>query len=111
MPIMNAQVIQMQEARSQVPAPAPAPAAVVALEEQVHRAIETAMSDIMVPTVHKAVQESFATLARPLKNSMDSLSKKGVSVDASDLKTALDVETPLRAAFADTMRNVVVPAL
>jgi hypothetical protein len=81
------------------------------LEEQIQKAVEAAMSNLVVPAVHKSIQESFATLARPLYKSMDALGKKGVSVDSEDLKEALDLETPLKAAFADSMRNVVVPSL
>jgi len=81
------------------------------LEEQIQKAVETAMSNLVVPAVHKSVQESFATLARPLHKSMDALGKKGVSVDSEDLKDALDIDTVLKAAFADSMRNVVVPSL
>jgi len=42
---------------------------------------------------------------------MDNLSKKGVTVNGKDLKNAIDVEAPLKAALADNMRNVLVPAL
>ena len=81
------------------------------LEEQVQKAVIAAMSDLVVPAVRKSVQESFATLARPLHKSMDSLTKNGVSVDSDDLKEALDVETPLKAAFADSLKNILVPSL
>lgn len=98
--------------------PIPPPASAVAptidqsvLEEQVQKAVHAAMSDMVVPAVRKSVQESFATLARPLHKSMDTLSKHGVSVDADDLKDALDVETPLKAAFAESLKTVLVPSL
>jgi len=97
-----------------IPTPAPAVAPTIdpaVLEEQVQKAVEAAMSDMVVPAVHKSVQESFATLARPLHKSMDTLSKNGVSVDADDLKDALDVETPIKAAFADSLKSVLVPSL
>mmetsp|Transcript_660 Transcript_660/g.1513 ORF Transcript_660/g.1513 Transcript_660/m.1513 type:complete len:1077 (-) Transcript_660:183-3413(-) len=99
-----------------IPVPTPAPVVAqtidpVMLEEQVQKAVEAAMSDVVVPAVRKSVQESFATLARPLHKSMDALSKNGVSVDSDDLKEALDVETPLQAAFADSLKNLLVPSL
>jgi len=99
-----------------IPVPSPAPAVAqtidpVVLEEQVQKAVEAAMSDLVVPAVRKSVQESFAILARPLHKSMDALNKNGVSVDSDDLKEALDVETPLKAAFADSLKNVLVPSL
>ena len=100
-----------------IPIPPVAPATASAtidpamLEEQVQKAVEAAMSEKVIPAVRKSVQESFATLARPLHKSMDSLSKNGVSVDSDDLKEALDIDTPLKAAFADSLKNVLVPSL
>lgn len=101
-----------------IPVPPTAPQQPVAaaidpsvLEEQVQKAVEAAVSGLVVPAVQKSVQESFATLARPLHKSMDALSKNGVSVDSEDLKEAMDVETPLKVAFADNLKNVLVPSL
>ena len=82
------------------------------LDEQIQKAMEAAMTSIVVPAVEKSVQESFSTtLARPLQKSMNSLSKKGVSVNSDDLKEALDVETPLKEVFASSLKNVIVPSL
>ncbi|KAL3902501.1 MAG: hypothetical protein SGARI_005807, partial [Bacillariaceae sp.] len=82
-----------------------------ALDAQVSKAVSDTMTNTMVPAVNKAIQESFARLARPLRTSMDNLSKQGVSVNQDELKNALDVEAPLKAAMADTMRSVLVPTL
>jgi enhancer of mRNA-decapping protein 4 len=81
------------------------------IEALVTKAVEETMAKTMVPAINKAIQESFASLARPLRTSMDNLSKQGVSVDANDLKNALNIEAPLKAAMADNMRNVLVPTL
>lgn len=81
------------------------------LKLQVTKAVEDAMTSTVVPVVNKAIQESFASLARPLRMSMDNLSKQGVTVDQDALKKALNIETPLKAALADNMRNVLVPTL
>eukprot|EP00536_Pseudo-nitzschia_multiseries_P010882 jgi/Psemu1/259342/estExt_Genewise1Plus.C_3490007 len=81
------------------------------VRDQVQTAVEEAVSNLVVPAVNKAVKESFSSMARPLHKSMESLSSKGVSVDVDDLKDALDVETPLKAVFADSFKSVLVPAL
>mmetsp|Transcript_55022 Transcript_55022/g.133666 ORF Transcript_55022/g.133666 Transcript_55022/m.133666 type:complete len:1180 (+) Transcript_55022:247-3786(+) len=81
------------------------------LEASVNKAVEKALAKTIVPAVNKSVQESFAALARPLRSSMDNLSKQGVSVDANDLRAAIDIETPLKAALAENMRHVIVPSL
>merc|ERR1711971_140929 len=57
------------------------------------------------------IQDSVAILSRPLHKLMDSLSQKGVSVTLENLRDALDVETPLKAAFTDNLKNIVVPSL
>jgi len=81
------------------------------VRQQVQTAVDDAVSNLVVPTINKAVKESFSSMAKPLHNSMESLSSKGVSVDIDDLKDALDIETPLNAAIADSLRTVLVPAL
>jgi enhancer of mRNA-decapping protein 4 len=81
------------------------------LQASVSKAVEVALAQAVVPAVNKSVQESFAALARPLRSSMDNLSKQGVSVDMNDLRAALDIETPIRAVMAENMRHVLVPAL
>lgn len=81
------------------------------LKEQVRKAVEEAVSATVVPAVKKSIKDSFVTLARPLQNSMNELGKKGVSVDPDDLRKALDVDTPLNAAFATNIKNVLVPSL
>jgi hypothetical protein len=80
------------------------------LEEEVTKAVEKAISKL-VPSINKTVQESFASLARPLRNSMDALSKNGVTVDSKQLKEVMDVATPLKAELANTVRTVLVPTL
>jgi enhancer of mRNA-decapping protein 4 len=82
-----------------------------AIESQISKAVAETMTSAMVPAVNMAIQESFAALARPLRTSMDNLSKQGVSVNQDELKNALNIEAPLKAAMADTMRNVLVPTL
>jgi enhancer of mRNA-decapping protein 4 len=86
---------------------------VVNVESEITKAVELAMTAQFVPAVDKVLQESLASFGRPLKASMDQLGQQGVSVKAEDLQSALaeHLETPLKAAMANAMRTVLVPAL
>jgi enhancer of mRNA-decapping protein 4 len=83
----------------------------LAKQPGVGEAVEAALASKLVPAVNKIVQESLASFGRPLQSSMDRLGEQGVRVDPKDLQAALDVETPLKAALADTVRNVFIPAM
>eukprot|EP00980_Cylindrotheca_fusiformis_P012667 scaffold3103_cov136-Cylindrotheca_fusiformis.AAC.5 len=87
------------------------PASVPMDSSEITKAVEKALHAQLEPAIQKVVQDSMASLGRPLQASMDNLGKKGVSVNKKDLKDALDVETPLKAAMADTIRNVFIPAV
>lgn len=78
---------------------------------EITKAVENALEAQLEPAIQKVVQSSMASFGRPLQASMDNLGKKGVSVDKKDLEAALDVETPLKAAVAETIRNVFIPAV
>merc|ERR1712238_183534 len=81
------------------------------LEEEVTKAVEKSISKL-VPTINKKIQESFAVLARPLRNSMDSLSKKGVTLETKQLKAiTVDLGTPLKAELVSTMKTVFIPTV
>lgn len=86
---------------------------VVNVESEVTKAVEQAVSAQFVPAVNRVVQESLASFGRPLKASMDQLGKQGVSVKAEHVQSALaeHLETPLKAAMANAMVTVLVPAL
>jgi len=81
------------------------------LEKHVQKIVEANMAKFLVPAIRKSIQDSVAILSRPLHKLMDSLSQKGVSVTLENLRDALDVETPLKAAFTDNLKNIVVPSL
>jgi hypothetical protein len=80
-------------------------------KQDVNQAVEQALTAKLVPAVNKVVQESLASFGRPLQASMDKLGQQGVRVDAKDLQAALDLEIPIKAALADAMRNVFIPAM
>ena len=81
------------------------------IEQEVTKAVTAIVAHKLVPSIHKTIQESFATMARPLRTSMEALQKQGVTVDAQQLKHVLDIETPLKAELANTMRTVFIPTL
>jgi len=83
----------------------------LAKQQGVSDAVEQALTAKLVPAFNKVVQDSLVSFSRPLQSSMDKLGEKGVRVDPKDLQTALDLETPIKAALADTVRNVFIPAM
>jgi len=83
----------------------------LAKQPDVRGAVEDALASKLVPAVTKVVQESMASFGRPLQSSMDRLSQQGVRVDPKELHAALDLETPIKAALADTVRKVFIPTM
>lgn len=83
----------------------------LAKQPRVGAAVEEALASKLIPAVNKVVQESLASFGRPLQSSMDRLGQQGVRVDPKELQAALDLETPIKAALADTVRNVFIPAM
>jgi enhancer of mRNA-decapping protein 4 len=81
------------------------------LASQIQKAVAKEM-DKMVLAVTRAVQENLASSLRPIQNSIEELTKKGVQVNKDDFADAVEksVEEPLRATMADSMRNVFIPA-
>ncbi|KAL3933208.1 MAG: hypothetical protein SGBAC_010494, partial [Bacillariaceae sp.] len=92
-------------------APAAPAATSSASLEDITKAVEEVLATQLEPTVQKVVYESMASFGRPLQASMDSLGKKGVSVNKKDLEAALNVEAPLKSAMAGTIRSVFIPAV
>jgi enhancer of mRNA-decapping protein 4 len=89
-----------------------APAAAQPMDStEITKAVEQALQAQLEPAIQKVVQDAMASFGRPLQASMDNLGKKGVSVNKKDLEAALDVEKPLKAAMAETIRNVFIPAV
>eukprot|EP00934_Nitzschia_sp_Nitz4_P007612 Nitzschia sp. Nitz4//scaffold89_size161592//68945//72049//NITZ4_002378-RA/size161592-processed-gene-0.44-mRNA-1//-1//CDS//3329559616//7602//frame0 len=76
----------------------------------VDEAIERAITSQLVPAVNNSLRESLASFGRPLQSSVDRLGQQGIRVDPKDLE-ALDLETPIKAAFADMIRGVFIPAM
>jgi hypothetical protein len=105
--------ILSRELAKQKPPPPPSAAnnSSVFFEAEVAKAVQQAMADQLVPAMNKVVQESLANFGRPLQTSINNLGKEGVSVNPNDLKAALDLETPLKAAMAHSMRHAFIPAM
>jgi enhancer of mRNA-decapping protein 4 len=59
------------------------------------------------------VEKSQSNLIQPLRSSIDQLAQSGVQVDEDTLTKSLlgSVEDPLRAAFAEGIKNVMIPAM
>lgn len=83
----------------------------LAKQPAINDVMEQALVSKLLPSMNKVVQESLASFGRPLQSSMDKLGKQGVRVDPKDLQAAMDLETPIKAALAETVRNVFIPAL
>jgi enhancer of mRNA-decapping protein 4 len=95
---------------SMIPSPTQPPATQVYMKD-ITRVVEEVMTTCLEPTVQKVVQESLVSFGRPLQTSLDNLGKQGVSVSKKDIEAALDVETPLKVAMAETIRNVFIPTV
>lgn len=74
-------------------------------------AVEQAVKSQLVPSINKEFQESFASFGRPLQSSIDRLGQQGMRINPNDFQESLDLETPIRAAFADMIRGVYIPAM
>jgi enhancer of mRNA-decapping protein 4 len=83
----------------------------LAKQPSVGAVVEEALASKLIPAMNKVLQESLASFGRPLQTSMDRLGQQGVRVDQKDLQAALNLETPIKAALADTVRNVFIPAM
>jgi enhancer of mRNA-decapping protein 4 len=105
-----ARVLSRELAKQKPPAPSAANSSVF-FEAEVAKAVQQAMADQLVPAMNKVVQESLASFGRPLQTSINNLGKEGVSVNPNDLKAALDLDTPLKAAMANAMRHAFIPAM
>ena len=82
-----------------------------AKQPDVGTVVEEALASKLVPSLNKILVESLASFGRPLQSSMDRLGQQGVRVDPKDLQDALDLETPIKAALADSIRNVFIPVM
>ena len=82
-----------------------------ALVGQVQLAVAEEMSKLL-PSLTKVVQDTVSATVRPLANSIDQLSKKGVQVNKQQFAEAVEksLEEPLQLSMAKNMKNVFIPA-
>jgi len=84
------------------------------LAKQVRMAVREEISSSLLPELEKTIQRSLdASLVQPLQSSISRMERQGIDVDTSAIVSSVadSVDEPLKAAFADGMRTVFVPAL
>jgi hypothetical protein len=83
-----------------------------AIAAEIQKTIQIQMQQTLVPLIDEKVRACVDKSLEPVFASLDSLGKNGVQVDHDRLVDAITakVEAPLRAAFAENMKNVMIPA-
>ncbi|KAL7580941.1 hypothetical protein ACA910_005758 [Epithemia clementina (nom. ined.)] len=84
------------------------------IAHEIRQAVKEEMKNSVIPVLKSTIKEALsASIIRPLQTSIDQLLKQGVTVDHDTLSASLagSLDPPLRAAFADSMRNVFIPTL
>jgi hypothetical protein len=83
-----------------------------AIASEIQKAIQIEIQQILVPLIDEKVRACVDKSLEPVLASLDTLGKNGVNVDHDKLVEAITakVEAPLRAAFAENMKNVLIPA-
>lgn len=88
---------------------------VIALElskqPSLEAAVEEALSSKLMPALNEVLKESLTSFGRPLQSSIDRIGQQGVRVDPKELQATLDLETLIKTALADVVRNVFIPAI
>ena len=79
---------------------------------EIQKAVRNEINSTLVPIIDQKVREHVKQAVAPVLLSLDSIGKTGVQVDQDHLVNAITakVEAPLRAAFADNMKTVLIPA-
>lgn len=83
-----------------------------AIAREIQRVIQSELKSILLPMIDKKVRDCVSESMRPVMASIDCLGKDGVKVDDDRLVNTISskVEAPLRAVFAENMKNVMIPA-
>jgi len=83
-----------------------------AIAREFQKALKNEITSTLVPLIDQKVQECFTRSIQPVLASIERIGKDGVQVDHDRLVDAItaQVAAPLRAAFADNMKNVMIPA-
>ena len=84
----------------------------VVMAKEIQKTVQNEMKSTLVPIIDQKVRESVKQAVEPVLSSMNSIGKNGVQVDHDRLVNAITakVEAPLRAAFAENMKTVLIPA-
>lgn len=95
-------------------APNSLPASQADIASEIRLAVKAEMQATVLPLLKILVEESLAkSVTNPIQISIGKLGEKGVTVDNDQLAGVLSesIQEPLRAAFADSMRSVLIPSL
>jgi len=81
---------------------------------QVRNVIRDEFNNNILPQLETTIRTSLASaVVRPIQSSISSLSKDGIRADTDALAASMSnsVDEPLRAAFASSMKTVLIPTL
>jgi hypothetical protein len=84
------------------------------ISTEIRLAVRAEMQATVLPLLKKMMEESMAkSVTNPIQASIGTLSEQGVTVDDEKIAGALSesLREPLRAAFADSMKTVLIPSL
>eukprot|EP00797_Seminavis_robusta_P030403 Sro634_g178970.2 (1050) ;mRNA; r:16882-20183 len=83
-----------------------------AIASEIQKAVQAEMQQTVIPLMDQKVRACVDQSILPVLASMNSIGKDGVQVDHDKLVDAITakVEAPLRAAFAENMKTVLIPA-
>jgi len=82
------------------------------ITKEIQNAVQKEMKTTLVPLIDQKVRESVQQAVDPVLASITTIGKQGIQVDHNQLVSAItkEVEAPLRAVFAENMKNVLIPA-
>jgi len=111
--------ISILKREEKTPPAASAPAAAVSIDaaslsHEIRTAVRDEMLVLIQPSIKQAIQESLnVSVINPIQASIGHLAKEGVKVDNDKIASAVadSVDESLRAAFAESVRNVMIPTL
>jgi hypothetical protein len=84
------------------------------ISAQVRIAVQAEMQATVLPLLKQMMEESMAkTVTTPIQSSISNLGNQGITVDDGKIagELAESLQEPLRAAFADCMKTVLIPSL
>ena len=83
-----------------------------ALSKEIQRTIQNELKNTLGPMIDQKVRACVDESLKPVVSTLNNIGKSGVKVDNDRLVDAISnkVEAPLRAAFAENMKGVLIPA-